>query len=212
MRPNAAARSEFIAAFCEMAARIERVLAHAPKRTLPVTMYVAGGTALHFYTGARISEDVDAVFSHRVALPENLDVAYRDADGTARLLYFDRQYNDTFGTDARGRARGCRAAVAARYRCKSAGRTPTHAYHLAISKVGRFAEQDRSDIETLARHGLLAMKSFRKRAEEAAAAYVGDVERVQHSIDIACRLIEHAAAKQGQRRTQRSKPTKTRSR
>jgi hypothetical protein len=60
-------------------------------------MYVAGGAALHLYTGARVSCDIDAAFSHRIALPENLEVAYQDADGAARLLYFDRQYNETFG-------------------------------------------------------------------------------------------------------------------
>jgi len=44
-----------------------------------------------------VSVDVDAVFSRRIALPERLDVANRDHDGAARLLYFDRQYNDALG-------------------------------------------------------------------------------------------------------------------
>ena len=60
-------------------------------------MYVAGGAALHLYTGQRLSDDIDASFSHRIALPDDLEVAYADADGAAKLLYFDRQYNDTLG-------------------------------------------------------------------------------------------------------------------
>lgn len=71
MRPDAAARPEFVAAFRELAERIEQVLVNTPKRNLPIKMFVAGGAALHFYTGARVSEDVDAVFSRRIALPEN---------------------------------------------------------------------------------------------------------------------------------------------
>ena len=57
-------------------------------------MYVAGDAALHFYTGERVSQDVDASFSKRIALPDKLDVSYRDADGAAQLLYLDRQHSD----------------------------------------------------------------------------------------------------------------------
>src|SRR2546423_12917036 len=96
MQPDPAVRPEYVNAFTEIVARIAGTLAGVPKRLLPIRMYVAGGAALHFYTGERVSEDIDAVFSRRVALPENLEVAYRDADGAARLLYFDRQYNDSF--------------------------------------------------------------------------------------------------------------------
>jgi hypothetical protein len=63
-------------------------------------MYVAGGAALHFYTGEHVSKDVDAVFSKRIALPSDLELAYEDADGASRLPYFDRQYNDTFALRA----------------------------------------------------------------------------------------------------------------
>ncbi len=48
-------------------------------------MFIAVGTALHLYTGERVSLHIDAVFSHRITLPEDLEIAYRDADGTARL-------------------------------------------------------------------------------------------------------------------------------
>lgn len=156
-------------------------------------MYVAGGAALHFYTGARVSEDIDAVFSHRIALPEDLEVVYRDADGTTRLLYFDRQYNDTLGLmheDAHEDSVSLsldgidKAVLDVRLLAP---------VDLAVSKVGRFGEQDREDIEALARRGLLSVRAFRKRALESAIAYVGAVDRVQGSIEIACKLIERAA-------------------
>src|ERR1700749_1775977 len=97
MRPDRNARTEYVGAFREIVKRIEGSLRGLPPRTLPIRMYVAGGAALHLYTGQRLSDDIDASFSHRIALPEDLDVAYRGADGTAQLLYFDRQYNDTLG-------------------------------------------------------------------------------------------------------------------
>jgi hypothetical protein len=66
-------------------------------RHKPIRMIIAGGAAMHLYTGVRVSKDVDAVFSHRIALPENLSVAYWGADGRAQVLYFDYQYSDTLG-------------------------------------------------------------------------------------------------------------------
>src|SRR5438552_2551621 len=97
MRPDRNARPEYVAAFGEIMTRIAGALSDLPRSALPVRMYVAGGAALHLYTGERVSRDIDAAFSRRVALPENLEVSYRDADGAAQLLYFDRQYSDTFG-------------------------------------------------------------------------------------------------------------------
>src|SRR5688572_17302167 len=95
MQPERHAKREYVEAFRELVQRIAETLASVPKRALPIQMYVAGGAAMHFYTGERISLDVDAAFSHRIALPENLEVAYRDTDGAARLLYLDRNYSDT---------------------------------------------------------------------------------------------------------------------
>jgi hypothetical protein len=63
---------------------------------------------------------------------------------------------------------------------------------LAVSKLSRFADQDREDILLLAREGLIDSASLRKRAEEALAGYVGDLNSVRNSIAIACRLIESA--------------------
>lgn len=88
MRLEPRARPEYVAAFRELVARIATSLEGVPSSALPIRMYVAGGAALHFHTGERVSADVDAAFSRRIALPDHLDVAYRDEDGAARLLYF----------------------------------------------------------------------------------------------------------------------------
>src|ERR1700730_885084 len=96
MRPSSATRPKYLAAFTELVQRIADPLGELPRQSLPIRMYVAGGAAMHFYTGERISNDIDAVFSKRIVLPSDLEVAYQDPDGASRLLYFDRQYNDTF--------------------------------------------------------------------------------------------------------------------
>lgn len=189
MRPDRDARPEYVAAFREIVTRIESSLAGSPRRALPIRMYVAGGAALHFYTGERVSRDVDATFSRRIALPDNLEVAYRDADGAARLLYFDRQYNDTLGLlheDAHDDSvplvlDGIDAGVL-EVRLLSA-------LDLAVSKIGRFAGQDRDDIATLARRKLISATALRRRANEALQGYVGDLARLQGSIEIAARIV-----------------------
>lgn len=197
MQPSPAAQPGFVAAFREIAARIAQALAAGPQGSLPVRMYVAGGAAMHLYVGERVSADVDAVFSHRVALPENLDVAYRDADGRARLLYFDRQYNDTFGLlheDAHADSvpldlDGIDARVL-ELRLLSP-------LDLAVTKIARLADHDRSDLTALARAGLIDPARLRRRAEEALGGYVGDLARVRLSIQIACQIVAKTAPDRG---------------
>jgi hypothetical protein len=189
MRPDRNARPEFVGAFVTIAERISASLGTVSKRALPIRMYIAGGAALHFYTGARISEDVDASFSHRIALPENLEVAYRDADGRARVLYFDRNYNDTFALmheDAQDDSKPLEIKGIDPEVLDVRLLSPVD---LAVSKLARFSSQDRDDIVALARHRLIDAASLRKRAEEALGGYVGDTGRLKGSIDIACRII-----------------------
>lgn len=177
---------------CCIVQRIESALRGSPKKVLPVQMFIAGGAALHLYVGARVSKDIDAAFSHRIALPPDLKVSYRDADGAARMLYFDYQYNDTLGL-MHERARDDAVALTL------PGVDPAvlevrvlTATDLAVSKIGRFSEQDRADIAALARAGRIKADALRRRAEQAVEAYVGDTARVRASIDIACRLVEAA--------------------
>src|ERR1700716_2438059 len=173
MRPDPNARPEYIAAFREVVDRIERSLAGLPKRALPIRMYVAGGGALHPYTGERVSRDIDATFSHRIALPENLEVAYRDADGAARLLYFDRQYNDTFGLLHEDAQDDSVPLTLERIDSGVLDVRLLSALDLAVSKIGRFSSQDRDDIATLARRKLVTSGALRQRAEQASGGYVG---------------------------------------
>jgi hypothetical protein len=200
MRPDPAARPEFVAAFRDLAARIQSAVAGSPKHALPFQMFVAGGAALHLYTGARVTTDIDAAFSHRIALPGTLDASYEDADGAARWLHLDPNYNDTLALmheDAREDALPLSLVGIDPKVLDIRLLTPTD---LAISKVARFSDIDRSDIETLARRGLVTARVFRHRAEEAIGGYVGDLTRLRGSIEQAARLIADLARRQEPRR------------
>lgn len=191
----------YLEAFREIVSRIERALKTSGARlTEPVKMYVAGGAALHFYTGARISEDIDATFSRKVLLPQDLEVTYRDVDGTTRLLYFDRQYNDTFSllhenahADSLPLNLGGVDPAVVDVRLLSPP-------DLAVSKLGRFEAVDQEDIRSLAKAGLLDVREFRKHAHEALTGYVGPTDGITLTIELACKIIADASPAGSRRR------------
>jgi hypothetical protein len=154
-------------------------------------MYVAGGAALHFYTGERVSRDVDAAFSHRIALPENLEVAYKDADGAARLLYFDRQY-DTLALMHEDAHEDSVALALEGIDASILDVRLFSALDLAVSKISRFSSQDRDDIALLARRKLITSVRLQRRAEDAMAGYVGELTRLRNSIELARRIVADA--------------------
>jgi hypothetical protein len=187
--PELLARPEYLAAFRALVERIARPLADVPAVALPIRMYVAGGAALHFYTGERVSVDVDAAFSRRIALPDKLEVAYRDVDGAARLLYLDRQYSDTLGLmheDAYEQSVALRIPGIDPQVLDVRLLTPLD---LAVTKLGRYSAQDREDILALARRGLVDADALTARAGDALGGYVGDLKRVEGAIADAAERI-----------------------
>ena len=193
VRPVAGVRPEYLEAFAEIVGRVAAKLAKSPAASLPVRMYIAGGAALYLLTGVRVSEDIDATFSRRVVFGEDIEVSYRDTDGGARLLYLDRNYNDTLGLlhqDAYADSLPVRIPGIDASRVETRILSPLD---LAVMKFARFSEQDRADIELLAREELIDARSLRRRAEEALQDYVGALDAVRTSIALACRIVEAAA-------------------
>lgn len=191
-RPKPAARTkdEYLRAFAEVVSRVQQTLEGTQPGVLPIRMYVAGGAALHFHTGARVTEDVDAVFSKRVLFRENIEVSYRDADGRARVLYLDRNYNDTLGLRHEDAYEDSQPVTIPGVDKRLIDVRVLSPVDLAVTKLSRFADQDREDIELLAKLGLIDSVRVRKRAEDALGGYVGNLSSVRTSIDIACRLVE----------------------
>jgi len=192
MTPKIKAQDAYLKAFTEVLSRIQQALKGSGSDAFPIRMVVAGGAALHLLTGARVSEDVDAVFSKRVLFSEEIEVSYRDPDGRARLLYLDRNYNDTLGLLHEDAHKNAQPVAFPGIDKKLIDVRVLSPIDLAVSKLSRFADQDREDILLLAREGLIDSVSLRKRAEQALAGYVGDLSSVRNSIAIACRLIDSA--------------------
>lgn len=190
MTPKIKAHRAYLDAFAEVVSRVQQALKGSRPDVFPVRMYIAGGAALHLLTGVRVSEDVDAVFSKRVLFSEEIEVSYRDPDGRARLLYLDRNYNDTLGLLHEDAHKDARPVAFPGIDKKLIDVRVLAPIDLAVSKLSRFSDQDREDILLLAREGLIDSASLRKRAEQALGGYVGDLSSVRNSIDIACRLIE----------------------
>jgi len=192
MRPSIETRPEYVAAFTELIQRIADPLRELPKRTLPIQMYVAGGAAVYLYVGGRVSKDVDAAFSKRIVLPDDLEITYRDADGAPRLLYFDRQYNDAFAL-MHGDAREASVPLTLKGVDSSVLEVRLlSALDLAVSKISRLASHDRGDIVALAKHGLIKSVAMRRRSEEALGNYVGNLDSLKGAIDLAIRMVEDA--------------------
>lgn len=186
---------EYLKAFAQIMSRIEHALGRK-RPAKPVTVCVAGGAAMHFYVGGRFTDDIDAKILARVMLdPQDLQVAYRGEDGHARLLYFDTQYNDSYALlheNAYDDARPITVEGVDSRRLEIRLLTPLD---LAVSKLSRFSAQDQDDIRALARAQLIDVVALRRRAESALPNYVGNLDRIRGSIDVACRLVTTADKK-----------------
>ncbi len=147
----------------------------------PIKMIVAGGMAVHLYTGTRVTTDVDAEFSHRLLLPENLLVETTDGN----MLYLDTNYNSTF------------ALMHENY-MEDAIRVPLgtdlitlyilNPVDLVLSKLARFDGPDIQDIEEIIKVSGVSEDEIRKRAEEALVAYVGNQDRIRTSLALALKM------------------------
>src|SRR5712691_49022 len=94
LRISKRADPAYVEAFRTLVRRLLRSAKAGSKE--PIVMYLAGGAAMHLYTGARMTDDVDAVFSRKLLVSTDLAVIYRDAEGTARSVFFDVNYNETY--------------------------------------------------------------------------------------------------------------------
>lgn len=138
----------------------------------PIRVYIAGGAAVHFWTRARVSTDVDAEFAARY-VPGDQIVLYRSDTGEELPVYIDRQYNPMFALlheDYQANA------VPVGPRLGGGEAFDIHVLapvDLAISKMARWAGHDREDVLSLARCGLIDPDELETRASQALASAVG---------------------------------------
>lgn len=155
----------------------------------PIRVYLAGGMAVHLYTSVRVTADVDAEFGGRIFLPPDLMVEVTLEDGVRQVIYLDTNYNSTF------------ALMHEDYLDDSLpvdlGLEHFHVHvlspvDLAVSKIARFADNDKEDIAALVRLGLTDADAIERRANGALAGYVGGQAllrlSLQEAVDLARRV------------------------
>ncbi|MBY0242546.1 MAG: hypothetical protein K2X55_24860 [Burkholderiaceae bacterium] len=151
----------------------------------PLNVYLAGGMAVHLYTANRVTTDVDAEFGGRVHLPNDLMVEITLEDGTPQVVYLDTNYNSTFALLHEDYLDASLPVDLGVDHLRVNVLSPVD---LAVSKISRFAENDREDIAALVRLGLTTADEIEERANDALAGYVGGQAMLQCNLRDAVRL------------------------
>lgn len=147
-----------------------RQLAERLSLSSPVNVFLAGGMAVHLYTGSRVTTDVDAEFGARVYLPNDLMVEVTLEDGTQQVVYLDTNYNSTFALMHEDYLEDAIPVDLGVDQIRVHVLSPVD---LAVSKIARFADNDKEDIAALVRLGLTTADEIEQRATSALVGYVG---------------------------------------
>lgn len=173
----------------ELEAHLRRLAERLGSLKMPVHAYIAGGVAVNYHTGVRMSDDVDIAWSRRVAIPPDMqvfEVVNPDDPTDIMIVTMDGAFGDYLGSfhpDWKDDAPEI---------CQI-GDIVLHVISpldLAVSKIGRYQERDREDIEALARFKLVSSQKFEPRAFEAVDFYVGDTNYIQYNLRDALALIK----------------------
>jgi hypothetical protein len=173
----------------ELEAHLAKLSERLGKLTMPLHAYIAGGVAVNYHTGIRMSDDVDIEWSHRVPIPPDMQVfeAVNPDDPTdVMIITMDGGFGDQLGSFPPDWKEDALVIC-------HIGDIVLHVISpvdLAVSKVARFQDRDRDDIEALARFGLVSSQEFEKKAAEAVNFYVGDTTFIQYNIRDALELIK----------------------
>ncbi|MBB1651942.1 hypothetical protein A9976_21160 [Delftia sp. UME58] len=136
----------------------------------PLNVYLAGGMAVHLYTADRVTTDVDAEFGGRVHLPNDLMVEVMLEDGTPQVVYLDTNYNSSFALMHEDYLDDAIPIDLGVDQIRVHVLSPVD---LAVSKIARFADNDKEDIAALVRLGLTSADAIEQRATSALAGYIG---------------------------------------
>ncbi len=156
-----------------MARGLKQILAALADRleiSRSVNVYLAGGMAVHLYTGTRVTTDVDAEFGARILLPNDLMVEVELEDGSRRSIYLDTNYNSTFALMHEDYIED---SIPVDLGLSTFNVRVLSPVDLAVSKLVRFAPNDREDIAALVALGLTTASDIERRASSALVGYIG---------------------------------------
>ena len=154
-----------------------------------VNVYIAGGVAVHLYTGVRTTTDLDAEFSKRFHVPNDVAVAIPDESGEPRIIYLDTNYNSTFGLMHENYQED---AIPVEFDVPHFRVFVLSPVDLVVSKIARLAENDREDILALVAAGLTTADEIEARAEDAITSFVGSHEMLRLNLRDALTIARDA--------------------
>jgi hypothetical protein len=153
-------------------------------------VFLAGGMAVHLYTGERKTTDVDAEFGARVHVSNTLVIEIEPKDGGLPVaLYLDTNYNSTFGLMHEDYREDSLPVDMGLDWIRVHVLAPVD---LAVSKIARLADNDKQDITALVRLGLTTAAEIEQRAQEALAGYVGNLSTLRLNIQETTALARQA--------------------
>ncbi len=161
----------------------------------PLNVYLAGGMAVHLYTASRVTTDVDAEFGSRVFIPNDLIVDVTLEDGTRESIYFDTNYNASFSLLHEDYLDD---AIPLDLDMEQIRLHILSPLDLAVSKIARFAGNDKEDIAELVRLGLTSADEIEQRATSALGGYVGGLAMVRLNLRDALTLARQIESERDQ--------------
>lgn len=151
-----------------------------------IDAFIVGGAAVHIYTKYRVSTDLDAVFSHKLLIPKS-PVVFFDNNGSRQALRLDTNYTEVLALmHPDWRSDSIFANKVGRIIAKVI--SPVD---LAVSKVSRFADNDKEDIKQLSINSLIDYSFFEKRCKESLEYYVGSPSFINYNINDAVNIIKN---------------------
>ena len=138
-------------------------------------MLIAGGMAIHLYTAARTTTDVDAEFSKRILLPADLVVETKEGN----MLYLDASYNSTFALMHEDYQQDAVPVPIGTDMMKVYVLSPLD---LIVSKIARLSDPDKEDIQNMIHRFHISAEEIEKRAEEALGGYVGNTDYLRMNL------------------------------
>lgn len=186
-------RESFLRIFDSIARKLSQIelrqFPDAKLRTEPNAAYICGGiAAMYWGVSSRISLDLDLFMSHVIRIPPEIAAIYEDRDGESVAVMFDQTFRPDFTLlheDFDQRARMLAESETVRVFVLSPE-------DLVLTKLSRFSERDRSDIQELISENIVrdADVIYRLGMDAINVSYVGDRGNVTYALRETCQRIE----------------------
>jgi hypothetical protein len=186
-------RESFLGIFDDIARKLSQIelrqFPDARLRTETSDAYICGGiAAMYWGVSSRTSLDLDMFMSRVVQIPPEVAAGYEDKNGESIAVMFDQTFRPEFTLlqeDYADRATRLAESETVRVFVLSPE-------DLILTKLSRFAERDRADIQELINENVVRDADFvyRLGMDAITTSYIGDPVSVTYALKEVCQRIE----------------------